>query len=236
MTHGNMNVAVILAGGTGKRLGAEMPKQFLTVAGKTIIEHTITAFHSHPGIDEIAIVIHRDYVEDVKKIVDNNDFHKVKRILLGGKERYDSSMAAIKAYQDTSDVNLLIHDAARPLVSHRIISDCIAALQHHHAVDVVINTTDTIIRAASDNTIAETLDRSLLRNVQTPQAFKLETIRKAYLLALQDPNMKATDDCGVVSHYLPEEKVYLVEGDACNIKLTYKEDLSLIERYLLKNI
>lgn len=230
-----MNVAVILAGGTGKRLGADRPKQFLMIAGKTVIEHSITAFQKHPLIDEIAIVIHKDFVDDIKEIVERNNFDKVKRILIGGKERYDSSLAAVHSYGNCPDINILIHDAARPLVSERIITDCIKALKHYNAVDVVVKTTDTIIKATPDNTLGEMLDRPVLRNVQTPQGFKLETIRRAYEIALKDPNMKATDDCGIINHYMPEEKIYLVNGDHNNIKLTYKEDITLIETLLNNN-
>lgn len=232
-----MNIAVILAGGKGTRLGADTPKQFLKVAGKMVIEHTIDVFQSHPLIDEIAVVVHRNYVGDIENIVNNNHFDKVKKILMGGKERYDSSLAAIRAYEDKENVNLIFHDAVRPLVNHRIITDCINALKEHNAVDVVIPTTDTIIKASDDNTISEIPDRAQLRNGQTPQAFKLETIREAYRNALKDPNLKATDDCGIVVNYLPNEKVYLVKGEVFNMKLTYKEDLFLIDKlFQLKSI
>ncbi|MCR4773927.1 MAG: 2-C-methyl-D-erythritol 4-phosphate cytidylyltransferase [Prevotella sp.] len=232
-----MNIAVILAGGKGTRLGADTPKQFLKVAGKMVIEHTIDVFQSHPQIDEIAVVVHRNYVGDIENIVNNNHFDKVKKILMGGKERYDSSLAAIRAYEDKENVNLIFHDAVRPLVTHRIITDCINALKEHNAVDVVIPTTDTIIKASDDNTISEIPDRAQLRNGQTPQAFKLETIREAYRNALKDPNLKATDDCGIVVNYLPNEKVYLVKGEVFNMKLTYKEDLFLIDKlFQLKSI
>ena len=120
-----MNIAIILAGGSGSRIGGTLPKQFLSVAGKKIIEHTIDVFENNDLIDEIAIVSKKEYTSDVERIVTTNQYHKVKKILTGGKERYDSSLAAISAYTNDDD-NLLLHDAVRPLVNDRIINDCIA--------------------------------------------------------------------------------------------------------------
>lgn len=222
------NIAIILAGGRGIRLGSDQPKQFIKIAGKKVIEHTIEVFEQHPEIDEIAIVTNPDYIRDTEKIMVDNLYPKVKKVLAGGAERYDSSLAAINAYED-EDVNLIFHDAVRPLVSQRIISDCIEALNKFNAVDVAVKTTDTIIEV-KDSLIQNIPDRSLLNNGQTPQAFKKRTIKKAYDIALEDPNFKATDDCGVVKKYLPQEDIYVVEGEGYNMKLTYKEDIFLLDK------
>lgn len=226
-----MNIAVILAGGSGTRLGNDKPKQFLEVAGKQVIEHTIEAFEACNEIDEICIVSRADYVSDVENLVVKNQYPKVKKILSGGKERYDSSLAAINAYTD-DDTNLLFHDAVRPLVTKRIIHDCIEALKTYNAVDVAVKTTDTIIEVDDENCIKHIPNRDVLRNVQTPQGFKRETIHRAYKLALADPEFHTTDDCGVVRRYLPEEKIYIVDGENSNMKLTYIEDLFLIDKLL----
>jgi len=224
------NIAVILAGGVGRRLGDTVPKQFLKVAGKQVIEHTLDAFQNHPQIDEIAVVSNSDFVAHVEQIAVKNNYSKLKRILHGGQERYQSSLAAIRAYDGPEDVNLIFHDAVRPLVNDRIISDCIRALDTYRAVDVAIKTTDTIIQVDERDYITGIPARAKLRNGQTPQAFKLSTIKRAYELALQDPDFKTTDDCGVVHKYLPDEPVYVVEGEHFNIKLTYKEDLFLLDK------
>lgn len=224
-----MNIAVILAGGSGSRLGGSTPKQFLKVAGKSVIEHTIDVFERCTYIDEICIVSKSDYIHLVEQIVVDNEYHKVRKILSGGMERYQSSLAAINAYPN-DEVNLLFHDAVRPLVNERIISDCVAALSKYNAVDVAIKTTDTIISVDSNNCIDSIPNRAVLRNGQTPQCFRLGTIRRAYEIALQDPDFKTTDDCGVVRKYLPEESVYVVDGDVSNMKLTYLEDLFLLDK------
>lgn len=222
------NIAVILAGGVGSRLGLSTPKQFFKVAGKTVVEHTIEAFEHHSRIDEIAIVSNPFYITDFETMVLKNGWKKVKKILKGGKERYDSSLSAIYAY-DQSDVHLIFHDAVRPLVSHKIISEVIDALETYQAVDVALPATDTIIEVEG-NLIHSIPDRSRLRRGQTPQAFTLDVIRRAYEEALKDPNFKATDDCGVVRKYLSEVPIYVVPGEESNMKLTYKEDTYLLDK------
>lgn len=223
------NIAIILAGGVGSRLGLSTPKQFFKVAGKMVIEHTVDAFERNPHIDEIAIVSNPFYVADVENMVLRNGWRKVKRILKGGKERYDSSLSAIRAYAGR-DVNLVFHDAVRPLVSQRIIDDVADALLRHEAVDVTLPAVDTIVEAEGDH-IAAIPDRSRLQRGQTPQAFRLGVIEEAYERALRDPALRVTDDCGVVVKYMPEVPVHLVAGEESNMKLTYKEDTYLLDKF-----
>ncbi len=231
-----MNIAIILAGGSGIRMGGGVPKQFMKVAGKKIIEHTIDVFEKSEHIDEIAIVCRPDYIADMEQIVVNNEYRKVKKILHGGKERYHSSLSAIAAYENDDD-NLIFHDAVRPLVNNRIIDDCVRALEQHSAIDVGIPATDTVVQVDSNNCIADIPVRSTLRCGQTPQCFKRGVIKKAYDLALKDANFQTTDDCGVVRRYLPDIPVYVVPGEVFNMKITYMEDLFLLDKlYQLKTI
>ncbi len=224
------NIAIILAGGSGSRFGADMPKQFLKVAGKMIIEHTIDAFERHPLIDEIAIVSRADYMDEMKEMVKKDGYKKVSHVLQGGKERYHSSLAAIEAFTNDAD-NLLIHDGVRPLVSERIITDCVNALVNYEAVDVAVPTTDTIIELNEDGSIARIPQRRLLRNAQTPQCFRRRVIAEAFRLALQDPDFFPTDDCSIVLKYMPEVAIKVVDGEPTNIKVTYKSDLETVERW-----
>ena len=229
-----MNIAVILAGGVGSRLGLDKPKQFMKVAGKTVIEHTVGVFQNHEQIDEIAIVMHASYVHDIEEMVIKNHWTKVKKILNGGSERYESSLAAINAYRklaETKDINLIFHDAVRPLVSVKIIDSVIEALKNYDAVDVAIPAVDTVIKLdETKKYIKKIPNRNYLNRGQTPQAFKYDVIAKAYNIALQDKNLQTTDDCGIVRKYLPDRKVFVVAGEEQNIKLTYPEDAYVLEK------
>ncbi|WP_418263562.1 bifunctional cytidylyltransferase/SDR family oxidoreductase [Flavobacterium faecale] len=224
-----MNIAVILAGGIGTRLGMSLPKQFFKVAGKMVIEHAVDAFEKNELIDEIAIVINSHYIFMIEDMIIRNGWQKVKRILEGGKERYHSSLAAINAYGDFKTANLIFHDAARPLVSQRILNDVVKAMGNYNAIDVAINSADTIIEVEND-IITAIPDRGKMRRGQTPQSFKQSVIAKAYDIALKDENFKVTDDCGIVRKYLPEEKIFVVKGDEVNMKLTYPEDMFILDK------
>lgn len=231
-----MNIAVILAGGSGSRMGNNIPKQFLKIAGKQVIEHTIDVFENNKNIDEIIIVSRADYIINIENLVNSNQYQKVKKILHGGKERYHSSLAAINAGNNDDD-NLIFHDAVRPLVNNRIIDDCITALDKYSAIDVAIKATDTIIQVDQNNIIESIPARSWLRNGQTPQCFKRGIIKKAYEKALKDPKFETTDDCGVVKKYLPNIPIYVVAGENYNMKLTHPEDIFLLDKlFQLKSI
>ncbi len=226
------NIAIVLAGGSGSRFGADMPKQFLQVAGKMIIEHTIDAFERHPLVDEIAVVCRADYMDEMRELVRKDGYRKVSHILQGGKERYHSSLAAIKAFTCDDD-NLLIHDGVRPLVSDRIITDCVQALADYEAVDVAVPVTDTVVELHEDGSIARIPQRRLLRSAQTPQCFRRGVIARAFESALQDPGFFPTDDCSIILKYMPQVPIKVVDGDPTNIKVTYKSDIEMIKRALL---
>ena len=224
-----MNIAVILAGGKGSRLEKSLPKQFFKIAGKMVLEHAVAAFEKNEWIDEIAVVVNEHYIFMVEEMIIKNEWKKVKRILVGGKERYHSSYAAVTAYADFQDSNILFHDAARPLVSQRIITEVVKKLDSYAAVDVAINSADTIIEV-EDSIIKAIPDRSKMRRGQTPQGFKQKVIAQAYKLALLDENFAATDDCGIVKKYVPSEKIVVVEGEEANMKLTYPEDTYILDK------
>jgi len=228
-----MNIAIILAAGIGNRMENSMPKQFLKIAGKTVLEHSVDVFEKNPKIDEIAVVLKEEDIAAFESFKPNNNWHKVKNILKGGEERYQSALAAINAYRQFPDYRLIIHDAARPLISHRIIDDVIEALQLYNAVTVAIPTTDTIYEVDdSQHFVKDIPQRIFLQRAQTPQAFKVKTIQKAYEIALQTQNFQSTDDAGVVAKYLPNEKIFIVRGEEKNLKITYKEDIFLVENYI----
>lgn len=221
-----MNIAILLAGGSGSRFGANRPKQFLEVNGCTVLEHSIRAFHRSPLIDEMVVITRADFVDEVKQIA--SAYPKVKHVRPGGKERYHSTLSALEVCTGADDL-LLIHDAVRPLVSDAIISRCIHALEEYEAIGVAMPSTDTIVRVDENDCIVETLPRVVLRNMQTPQGFRQRVLRQAFDLGLADPNFAPTDDCGVVRCYLPHVPIKIVEGEATNIKITYPKDLEMIK-------
>lgn len=224
------NIAVILAGGSGHRLGGSVPKQLLLLRGKTILEWSVEAFERSPLIDGIAIVCRKDLRDRVVEIVERRHFAKVERILDGGNERSDSSLAAIRAYTD--ECHLIFHDAVRPLLSQDVISRCVAALGHCRALGTAIPATDTILEVSPEGLLHAIPRRERMRQAQTPQAFSRSVISAAYRNALADPAFRATDDCGVVARYLPDEPITIVEGDVRNIKITYPTDLAVAETLL----
>ena len=269
------NIAVILAGGTGSRMGSSVPKQFMLLgdrsgakhpqklAGRTVIEYSIDVFDNHPAVDEVAVVVHPDWRQELQAIVERNRWTKLTKIIDGGSERYMSSLNAIMAYIDESDdTNLLLHDAARPFVSVEIIDRVVAALQCHEAVGVAVPSTDTVWEVHPDMSgelivkskrnasgipgkageerkfviprfVARIPERKLMWRAQTPQAFRLPLIRDAYQRALQDPQFQATDDCGVVRKYMPGTKITVVEGSDRNLKVTTPQDLAALEQILI---
>lgn len=231
------NIAIILAGGIGARIGGKTPKQLLPLAdGRSVLEHAVEAFERAACIDEIGIVMHKDYIAQAEKIAHHNGWQKVAFVIVGGNERWESSVNALREIErrntPQNSINVLLHDAARPFVSERIIGDVCTALQQHEAVTVAIPATDTMYRVgeqaqnrATEPVVQDIPPRSTLMCAQTPQAFRLATIAEAYRLALQDPHLQATDDCGIVHRYLPTVPIYIVLGDTQNRKITYKEDL-----------
>lgn len=226
-----MVLSIILAGGSGSRIGGETPKQFIEVSGKPIIAYTIEAFERHSLVDEIIVVCKSEYIDLIHDMIDANGYKKVVDVIPGGKERYESSMAAL-SHCTSPDDKLLIHDCARPMVSERIISDCIGAMDNYDAVTVAIPASDTIYVSDNKEHITDIPARASLRQAQTPQCFKASTIKEAYNLALSDEHFNPTDDCSVVFKYLPSCPIHIVEGDPVNIKITYKEDIEIFENYL----
>ena len=225
------NIAVILAGGIGARVGVNMPKQLLQLAdGKTILEHSVDAFEQAECIDEVCIVMHPDYICEAEKMLQVNDWQKVKHIIAGGKERWESSVNAIRLYQERldseqfADANILLHDAARPFVSQRIINDVCKALEENDAVVVAIPSTDTVYEM-QNGCVVRIPNRSTIMRAQTPQAFRLSLIAEAYDIALNSENMQVTDDCGVVFNHIPTQPIHIVLGEEQNKKITFKEDI-----------
>lgn len=222
------NITIILTSGSGTRFRSEIPKQFLKVAGKRVVEHTLDCFQSHVAIDEIIIVTSREQTALIEEIVLRGSYSKVSKIVLGGETRQASSAAGIAAIQG-DEHKVLVHDAVRPLLDHATINRCLLALDSFDCVDTVIPSTDTVVQMGDDECIARIPDRANLRLGQTPQGFRSGILRQAHHLAVGCTDIHVTDDCGLVLHF-SLSPVKLVDGDINNIKITYPSDIYLADR------
>jgi 2-C-methyl-D-erythritol 4-phosphate cytidylyltransferase len=229
-------VSVILAGGNGFRFGNHTPKQFIKLAGKLVIEHTVEIFQAIDDIDEIIIVSNKHFVDFVWGLVERNRWTKVHTVVIGGEERFDSTLSAIKSL-DTYNENtkVLFHDAARPLVTPEIIKRCIHALETFDAVDVVIETSDTIVQITDSNNIFNIPVRNQMRRGQTPQGFKLGVIRDAYNKAVSTQCKNFSCDCSVLRSMNPGVTVTTVSGAESNLKITTSLDLFTAEKLVQTN-
>jgi len=219
----------VLAGGVGSRVGLSIPKQLIKIAGRSILEHTVSILDNHPAVDEIIILMAPGHLDAVRAIVKAGGYDKVSQILEGAETRNGTTMRALRAVGE-DDCKVLFHDAVRPLVSARIITECFEALDRYDAVDVAIPSADTIIEVTDQNTIRDIPPRADLRRGQTPQAFRASVIRKAYEIAMEDERFEATDDCTVVLRYLPDVPIWVVAGDERNMKVTEPIDVYIADK------
>jgi 2-C-methyl-D-erythritol 4-phosphate cytidylyltransferase len=220
-------VAVVLAGGVGRRAGSPVPKQLIEVGGRPILAHAIAAFDEHPGVGEVLVVMAPGHLRTAAALA--APFRKVMGVIEGGDTRTASTAAALGALAGHSgDTRVLFHDAARPFVDAAVIGRVLDALDEHAAVAVGVPCSDTIV-AVEQGMVAGMPPRASLVRFQTPQGFRLGALRSAYDLALADPGLVATDDCGIVHRYLPDLPIRVVEGSERNLKVTHPLDLVLAE-------
>lgn len=233
-TAGRHAAAVLLAGGSGTRVGAGRPKQLLELGGRPLLAHALLTLDRHPQVDAVWLMMAPDHLEAARALVADLGCRRVRAVLPGGETRAHTVRRGLDAV-DRDAGPVLLHDAARPLVTERLVTDCLAALESHAAVTAAVPVTDTLVELApgsSDPVVGSTVDRDRIRRVQTPQAFRLEVIRAAHRQAAEDPSFHPTDDCGVVERYLPEISIGVVEGDERNLKVTGPLDLVLAEALL----
>ena len=226
------NIVAILAGGTGSRVGGEEPKQFLDLAGKTLLERTIEVFEAHPRIDSIVVVSHPDHIGRVEAIRAKHPGGKWRLTVAGGAERQWSTAAAVAACP--AEGNLLIHDAARPFVSAALIDRLLDALETHAAAMPAIPVSDTLIEVAEGG-VKCVPNRANFRFVQTPQAFHLDLFHQAIAQLKSCKNLYFTDDCGLFHHFFPQIDIAWVEGDIGNKKLTYSSDIEDFRKIFQQN-
>ena len=228
MTSQTKTAVIIPAAGSGKRMGGGIPKQYGNLGGMSILARTVKAFADLSEIDQIFIVTNEDFIGRCKKeLVEFGLMDKVREILPGGQERQDSIYGAIKLLPEEIDL-VLVHDGVRPFATGDLIRRTIEAARNHGAAVAAVPVKDTI-KTAEDGVFTKTLDRSRLYSVQTPQGFRKDLLIRAYEEAYRE-KLFGTDDAVLVEN--TGGKVYVVEGDYSNIKITTKEDLVLGEAIL----
>ena len=224
------SIAIILAGGSGNRMKGDIPKQFMKILEKEVLVYSLQAFEKS-NIDEIIVVTKEEYFSYIESLVMEYKISKFKAMAISGKERYFSVYSALQKCENTDFV--LVHDAARPLISIDKINKVIENLYTEEAIVLAVPVKDTIRQVDELGKFKSSLDRSSLYSIQTPQAFKYSILKEAYDILINDKNLQIgiTDDAMVVEKSLG---IYaqLMEGEYSNIKLTTKEDLDIIKNYL----
>jgi 2-C-methyl-D-erythritol 4-phosphate cytidylyltransferase/2-C-methyl-D-erythritol 2,4-cyclodiphosphate synthase len=210
--------AILAAGGRGLRLGHSQPKQLLEIAGRPILERSVSLLQEHPDVDEVIVALPEELVQDPPAYLLNAS--KPLRVVAGGARRQDSVAAAFRLVSERADV-VVIHDAARPFASSGLVARTIAAAAESGAALAALGARDTVKQVAGD-VVRATLDRQTIYLAQTPQAFRREVLRDA--LAVTGD---ATDEAALAER--AGHTVRIVEGEASNIKVTTSEDLIIAE-------
>ena len=224
-------VAIIFAGGSGVRMGAGKPKQFLEVNGKPIIIHTLDIFENHPAVDEIYIACKDEYIDKLRKMIGRFDITKVKDIVPGGATSMDSIYNALKAAdeQNDGDAIVLIHDGVRPCINARLVNEVISAVEEHGAVATCTPLFETPVISQNGETVEDTPRRADCYTAQAPQAFRLGEILNAHdRIRSQDPEYTGIIDNCTLMHRLGRD-VTIVKGPRSNIKVTTPEDLYIFK-------
>ena len=228
--------AVILAAGSGKRMGTDVPKQFLSLCGEPALTWTLRAFEES-SVQQSVLVVSSDEAEEFcrREIIEKHGFQKVRAFVRGGAERYDSVWNGLTALSEVLDPDsgyVLIHDGARCLVTPDLIERTLADAKRCGAAVASVPVKDTIKRVDDDGFSAETLERKTLRQMQTPQTFSYALIKEAYCLMIEEhPQPDVTDDAEVLQRMCSRAS-FLSEGSYENLKITTPEDLLLAETIL----
>lgn len=222
--------AVLLASGRGERMGSHLPKQFLKIGEKTVVEHSLGVFNAMEEIDGIVLVVHSEYRDLMEDLLMRSPIPKLVALVDGGETRQLSSYQGLLAVP-AADGHVLIHDAVRPLVSVNLARACLQGLVESQAVTSAIPSSDTVVEVDERGYVAAVPLRSRIWRVQTPQAFTLSLIRQAHEMAQNEGFMHASDDCSLILRYALSA-VWTVSGETRNLKVTHLEDLILAEHLL----
>ncbi|RHJ61601.1 2-C-methyl-D-erythritol 4-phosphate cytidylyltransferase [Ligilactobacillus salivarius] len=221
-----MNIAVVFAGGVGKRMHTkDIPKQFLKLHNKPIIIHTLELFENHPEIDAIVVSCVSDWVGYLNDLVNKYNLKKVRKIVPGGKTGQESIYNGLKAAEEVGNRDkdiVLIHDGVRPLINKKTISDNIASVLVHGSAITCVKAKETIVEVDENEGIVDIPDRAQARLARAPQSFYLNDILNAHERAISENRFDFIDSCSMLTHY--GKKLYLIDGPQENIKITTPDD------------
>ena len=221
---------ILLAAGKGSRMKSDKAKQFLEINGKPLLYYGLRTFDASV-VDEIILVTRGSDIDYVREeIVEKYGFHKVKKIIPGGKERFNSVSKGLKACDKRNKI-IMIHDSARPCVTNRMILDSISGARRYKACTVAMPVKDTIKVVNEEGFGIDTPDRSTLYQIQTPQTFERKLLEEAYERLRLSGDTDITDDTMIVERYL-DVSSKMIEGSYKNIKVTTPEDIEIAELYL----
>ena len=220
-------VAVIPAGGKGTRSGFNVPKQYLKIKGKELIAYTLEVFQKNRSVDEIIISADPFYFKLLNRIKKKYSFSKLSGFVKAGKERQDSVYNGLNSLSASSGDLILVHDAARPLLPSKVLSDAIKTAMEKGNTVVCLKAKDTLIRG--NDLVEKYLDRDEVCYVQTPQIFEYSLLKKAMDKAFKD-KFRGTDESMLVQRL--NEKINIVEGSVFNFKVTSQEDIKLMSKLI----
>ncbi len=226
-----MVYAAVLAGGSGLRMGGNMPKQFLSVADRPIIIRSIEAFLQSGSVDKIFVAVSADFLDYTKELIAQYLGNADISVVVGGKNRNETLLNVLHSIENISDDDVILtHDAVRPFIDKRIIDENIAAALGYGACNTVVPAVDTILRSSDGRFIESVPVRSEIFHAQTPQSFGIKKLLSLYENLNDEEMEKFTDSCSVF--LAAGERVFLVTGDRNNIKLTYPEDMERAENII----
>jgi 2-C-methyl-D-erythritol 4-phosphate cytidylyltransferase len=219
--------AIIVAAGSSRRMGFD--KLFAPLAGKPVLWHSIKAFNDTKEVDEILVVTREDRMDEVEELVSKGGLKKVTKVISGGAERHISVWNGLQAVDSKGSEYIAIHDGARPLVTPQLIKACLELATTHGAASCASQIPDTVKRASIEQMVTESVERTGLWAMQTPQVFSSGLILQAYA-ALMAKHEMVTDEVSAVQKM--GKKIALLKNDDWNLKVTFPHDLELAEHVL----
>jgi len=224
-------VAIVAAAGNGTRVGGAVPKQFLRFGGRTLLDHAVSRLARHPDVDAVVAVVPLARLRSASRLMARHP--RLVAVVAGGPRRQDSVERGLEAIPGGREAIVLVHDAARPLVSGRVVSAVVRAARRDGAAVPGLSPADTVKVISAAGRVERTLDRASLRLIQTPQGFRAEWLRRAYAVARRR-RIDATDDASLVE--AAGMPVTVVDGDPRTFKVTTRADVARLRALMRRPV